>query len=277
MIKIGTSGFSYADWKGVIYPKDVSSENMLTFYERGLGFNTVEVNYTFYRPPSESISSKWVKDVSGQFEFVFRSHREMTHDIWMDSKRMNFKDNKKIFKQFLEGIKPIHKEGKLGCILIQFPTFFMPHSKNFQYILQCKERLSPIPLVIEFRNKAWLKESTFTFLKKIQVGYCTVDEPKLSPLLPLVPETTSNISYLRLHGRNPKWFNSSKEERYNYLYSKEELQTFIPVIKQLGKPSEKSYIFFNNCHGGFAVRNALILKEMLGLQEGSEKGKGGSQ
>ena len=108
-------------------------------------------------------------------------------------------------------------------------------------------------------------EKTFGLLRANGIGYCAVDEPPLERLMPFVNAVTSDIAYLRLHGRNMNWFKVSAGERYNYLYSDDELAKFIPEIEKISGNSKKAYIFFNNCHIGFAARNAQRMKELLGM------------
>ncbi len=97
------------------------------------------------------------------------------------------------------------------------------------------------------------------------LGYCCVDEPDLPRLVPFVPRVTSSVAYFRFHGRNVNWFNVPASERYNYLYSDEELKPFVPVIEAANEASKVAYVFFNNCHGGSAARNARRMKDLLGL------------
>ncbi|MDY7033904.1 MAG: DUF72 domain-containing protein [Thermodesulfobacteriota bacterium] len=266
-IRVGTSGFQFKDWKGKVYPSKIKDRDMLLFYEKELGFDVLEVNYTYYRLPEQKTSAGMVEKTSDTFEFVVRSNIEMTHEIWEDDTRKQIKDNTEIFVRFKEGLRPMTESGKLGCVLIQFPSFFWPKKDNFNYLRMCHEMLHEIPIVIEFRNKAWVRESTFHFLEDNHIGYCVVDEPQLPRLMPFIPKSTSDIAYIRLHGRNTNWFNTSKDERYNYLYSEEELHFFLPHAESISKDKARTFVFFNNCHGGFAVRNGLMMKKMLGIIE----------
>lgn len=262
-LRIGTSGFQFEDWKGPIYPPDLPQSTMLSFYEKHLGFDTVEINFTYYRLPSPKTFEGMAKKTSDKFEFSVRSYKEMTHEIWEDNKRLRLKKNAKIFTLFREGLKPLIETKKLGCILIQFPYFFWPNTQNREYILRCKEYLDGPPLIIEFRNKSWVKENTFQFLQDNQLGFCVVDEPKLPQLMPYLPKITCPIGYLRFHGRNPNWFKATREERYNYFYSEDELKCFLPSIRHVVQSTKKTYIYFNNCHAGNAVKNAIYLKQVL--------------
>jgi uncharacterized protein YecE (DUF72 family) len=154
---------------------------------------------------------------------------------------------------------------KLGCVLIQFPSFFWPNKNNFNYIKQSRDHFDGVPLVIEFRNKAWVNEKTFPFLQENNLGFCVVDEPQLPRLMPFVPKATSNIGYVRLHGRNKNWFKSSREERYDYLYSEQELKELTGPIQDISENTVKTYVFFNNCHAGSAAKNGLMMERIMGI------------
>jgi len=274
MIKIGTSGFSFPDWVGAVYPSKIKKSDMLSYYGDELGFDTLEVNFTYYALPSETTMESFAKRTSAKFEFVVKGYKGMTHapfDTRLEQRPAK-EDVKKDFVRFMSALEPLQKRDKLGAVLLQFPVFFYPNRENLDYILQAKEWIGQTSTVIEFRNRAWAKRETFDFLKENNLAYCAVDEPRLSRLMPFVNETTSDISYLRFHGRNKNWFNVPTSERYNYLYSDSELKEFIPEIDKMDKSSIKSYIFFNNCHAGSAVRNAQMMKKLLGLPSNSVQG-----
>lgn len=262
MLKIGTSGFSFRDWKGSVYPEGIKDRDMLPFYERELGFKALEVNFTYYTLPSSKSFIGMSRKTSDGFEFVVKAFKGMTHDI-RDKETKKIVDNREIFDKFLYSLLPLAQEGKLGCVLAQFPFSFFPNRENFDYLRSFRERLGEIPLVIEFRNTYWLKDSTFSFLKDVGMGYCIVDEPKLPKLMPFIPKATSDLGYFRFHGRNQNWFNVPTSVRYDYLYSEEELRSFIQPIIEIEHLTAKTFIFFNNCHGGSAARNALELLRMM--------------
>lgn len=265
MLRVGTSGYSFADWKGPVYPPDLTNRNMLIYYAYQLKFDSVEINYTYYRQPSAQTLNAMLNKVPEDFDFTIKAYKEMTHQIFDENRHI--KDNGDVFQVYREGIAPLLEAKRLGCVLFQFPTAFYPREENRDYILTCKERLPDIPQVIEFRNKGWIKDETFEFLEENGLGYCCVDEPPLPRLVPFVPRVTSSIAYFRFHGRNTNWFNAPTSERYNYLYSDEELKTFVPAIKSSQKASDKTYCFFNNCHAGSAAKNALRMKNLLGLTD----------
>ncbi|MFO7651257.1 MAG: DUF72 domain-containing protein [bacterium] len=266
-IRVGTSGFSFDDWLGRVYPVDLPKTKMLEFYEGTLGFDAVELNYTYYSMPVPRTLAGMLARTGSGFEFVVRSHRDMTHDIWADEDRRVLKDTAPAFAQFRAGIAPLVESGRLGCVLVQLPSFFWPTPANLEYVRRVPELLGGVRLVVEFRNRAWLKPQTFEFLKTAGLGYCVVDEPPLPRLLPFEPRRTSDVAYFRLHGRNMAWFTAGREERYNYLYTKEELAGFVPAVHSLAAGAGGGYVFFNNCHAGAAARNALMMKQMLGLVE----------
>jgi uncharacterized protein YecE (DUF72 family) len=262
MIKIGTSGFSFPDWKGAVYPPDIREREMLSFYEKELGFNTLEVNFTYYTLPSQKSFEAMSKKTSKGFEFVVKAFKGMTHEI-RDKETGEMLDNGETFKGFKGSLAPLIEDGKLSCILAQFPYGFFSNQINMNYLERFKNEMAGIPLVFEFRNQSWLKEETFQFLEKRGVGFCIVDEPKLPKLMPYLPRATSEIGYFRFHGRNPNWFNAPTSVRYDYFYSEGELKGFIPDIRDISQKTTKTLIFFNNCHAGSAAKNAAQMAKLL--------------
>jgi uncharacterized protein YecE (DUF72 family) len=267
-LRVGTSGFSFDNWLGRAYPVGLAKAKMLEYYESMLGFDTVELNFTYYAMPVPKTLASMVSRTSPGFCFVVRSHKDMTHDIWQDDDRRVLKDTEGVFKAFREGITPLVDSGRLGCVLVQFPVFFYPVPQNFDYMRRMPALMPDVSIVVEFRNRAWLRPDAFRLLEESGMGCCVVDEPKLPRLMPFDPRKTSDIAYFRFHGRNQNWFNASREKRYNYLYSKEELDEFIPPLRSVSAGAKTTYTFFNNCHAGAAARNALMMKQMLGLIDG---------
>lgn len=262
-IRVGTSGFSFADWKGPIYPVNMVNKDMFTFYVGQLRFNTLEINYTFYQQPAQRTINSLIMKSPSNFKFVVKAHSSLTHDF-RDEKTHTIVDNSDSFNIFLSGIQPMSDSGKLGAVLAQFGPTFVPYGDNLSYLLKMKERFGNTELIAEFRNRRWNDPICYEFLKNNEIGYCIVDEPKIGPLMPYNPKVTSKITYFRLHGRNKLWF-KDPDQRYNYLYSESELKEFIPAIKNLTQSSTICYIMFNNCHGGFAAKNAKMMQRLLGL------------
>lgn len=267
-IKIGTSGFSFPDWRNNIYPKGLSQQDELKYYANELKFNCLEVNVTYYTIIKERTAEAMVKKTDNDFEFVVKGYKGFTHDPF-DNRIDKKPDDEKIkddVEKFKSSLIPFIESKKLGCILLQFPVFFYPSQKSEDYILKLKKIFNNIKIVVEFRNSKWAQKRTFDFLRYNNIGFCVVDEPQLPRLMPFINEVTSDIAYLRFHGRNKNWFNAPSSQRYNYLYSDKELKEFIPEIRKMALSSFRTYIFFNNCHAGSAVKNALKMKDLLKLE-----------
>lgn len=254
MLYIGTSGFSYQDWIGQFYPENIKKGDMLNFYAKY--FNTAEISSSYYRIPPAAVFYHLQRKVPDNFKFSVKANREMTHIR---------KNNQKIFQEFKASLQPLLDNGKLGCILAQFPYSFHYNKNNRDYLCYLKEKMNEFPLVIEFRNAYWIKEEVFDFLRKNQVGFCAVDQPALRGLISPTAETTSNLGYIRFHGRNKEkwWQHGQAYERYDYLYSEQELKEWIPKIKQITSKTSDQYIFMNNHYKGKATKNALMLMKLL--------------
>ena len=270
MIKIGTSGFSFPDWKGTVYPPGLRDRDMLSYYEKELGFNVLEVNFTYYTLPSQKSFETMSQKTSDGFEFVVKSFKGMTHEI-RDRETGKMIENQEVFKKFRHGLLPLVDSGKLASVLAQFPYGFFPNRENFDYLQKFKEEMEDIPLVYEFRNQTWLRDGTFQFLEKNGLGYCIVDEPKIPKLMPYLPRTTSDIGYFRFHGRNKDWFNVSAKVRYDYLYSEKELKEFVPDISDISQKTVKTLVFFNNCYSGSAAKNAAQMAKLILEQKSSSE------
>jgi uncharacterized protein YecE (DUF72 family) len=266
-IRIGTSGFSFEDWVGTVYPIGLNKKDWLTFYERELNFRALEVNYTYYTLPSEKTLESMSRKTSEDFDFIIKAHRSMTHELWADNRRSEMLDNTDSFNRFKDALSPLIDGSKLACVLAQFPYFFYRNRDNEDYLEKFKERMGDIPTVIEFRNRAWHGDSVLDILKRNDLGYCIVDEPKIRGLMPYHPVATSDIAYFRFHGRNNNWYNAPIEVRYDYLYSEGDLKEFISDILSLAEKVPKTMVFFNNCHAGQAAKNAIELARMLLAEE----------
>ena len=259
-IRLGTSGYSFQSWKGSVYPSSIKDSRMFSHYVEQFRFNTLEVNYTYYRLPSARSMEKFAKKSPEGFDFTVKLFGGITHDPWKSPCPV---DND-LCGEFLEGIRPLAASGRLGCVLAQFPMNMRRNRDSLDYLRRLPEALGGVPLVYEFRNKEWISDETNKFLKNLGVGFCAVDEPQLRDLMPLVPEVTSDIAYIRLHGRSSLWF-EDPSHRYDYLYSDVELNSFLPTIESMSKQSRTLYVAFNNCHAGSAVRNAKMMMSLLDI------------
>jgi uncharacterized protein YecE (DUF72 family) len=255
-ILVGTSGFSFDDWVGKVYPPGTRKHEMLQYYERTLGFNALEVNYTYYAMPSARTMESFSKRTSKEFSFVVKAYKGMTHE--------KGKDLKAQCRSFRQGIEPLN--GNLKAILFQFPYSFVPNDENISYMKELKKEFAGYESVIEFRNVQWSNAQYLDMLRSLSLGYCIVDEPKLKGLLPFTPVSTSSTGYFRFHGRNRAWFREPVDVRYDYLYSEKELEQFVAPIQNISQQAKTTFVFFNNCHAGKAVKNAMMLVEMLKRQ-----------
>ncbi|MGE5529420.1 MAG: DUF72 domain-containing protein [Patescibacteria group bacterium] len=258
MILVGTSGFSYADWVGPFYPPGTRREEMLPYY--AARFPLVELDFTYYRMPSARALAGMAAKTPGGFLFCVKTHQDLTH-----RRDITKSELAALAAQFIKGITPLCEAGKLGCILAQFPWAFKSTSENFEYLAALQAHLAGLPVVVEFRNAEWVKDETFSFLRDFGLGFCCVDEPRLRGLFPPLAVATSEIGYLRFHGRNAaKWWRHEYAwERYDYDYSQAELEEWLPKMEDLNRNTTRTFVLMNNCHAGHAVRNALRLQALL--------------
>ena len=178
-------------------------------------------------------------------------------DLWM------------IFRQTIEAFR---NKGKLGMVLFQFPSWFHPEPKNFAYIGDCRERLAPYQIAVEFRVGSWLdkhREETLAFLHEHGIALVCVDEPQgLKSSVPPVYETTAQIGLVRFHGRNRETWESSgiaADEKFRYYYREDELEVWVPRIKEMAERTRELHVIFKNKYGDFPVNNANQMKRLLGF------------
>lgn len=253
-ILVGTSGYFYSDWVGHFYPEHLKKEEFLGYYANH--FNAVEINYTYYKMPTAKSLEKMAKRVAGKVEFVLKLHSDMTHSRTADSGS---------FRDFTDACKPLEERGVMGALLAQFPYSFHKTAVNEDYLHRLKEMLPNKDIVVELRNVQWIKQDTFSLLKEMDFGYCCVDEPNIKGLMPNLAVATSQMGYVRFHGRNhEKWYNNDRpEERYDYRYSKEELESWVPKIIRLADMTRKVYCFANNHYQSKSVDSAQLLIDLL--------------
>ena len=254
MVYIGTSGYSYDDWVGPFYPSGMDKRDFLGFYAER--FPAVEVNFTFYRIPTQRTLAAMSQKTGSDFKFVVKANQDMTHSAVR---------HEEVFRQFAEALTPLIDQGKFACLLAQFPHRFKPTRDTVAYLRHFREQLSDLPIVIEFRNRQWITEKAFDFLREEGLGFCCVDQPQYESLVPPIAEATSDIGYIRFHGRNyEKWWEHQEAwERYDYLYSREELSEWVGKTKQLAAETDQLYVFFNNHYAAQAVQNADLFRELL--------------
>jgi uncharacterized protein YecE (DUF72 family) len=256
MIRLGTSGFSYDDWIGEVYPEDLPRWQWLSYYASS--FNTVELNVTYYRIPEARIIRGWVDRTPEDFLFTIKAHRSLTHER-----------KKPDFQHFSESIEILQTAGKLACILAQFPHSFHPNPNNREYLSRLAEGLEGYPVVVEFRGSDWVNEETFDQLRDLNLGFCCVDEPRLRGLMPPMAVVTGPLAYVRFHGRNEEkwWQHDFGWERYDYTYSEEELKEWVPRIRELNEQAPLTLVYANNHYKGQSVDTLNKLQRMLAWEE----------
>ena len=232
---LGTSGWSYPDWKGRFYPEDIPQRKWLPFYAEH--FNTVEINMTFYRYPKPETLKGWLDKTPSNFTFTLKANRQITHY----KKLQDVKGDLRYFYLLADSLRE-----RLGCILFQLPPSL---TKNMNLLQDFLTHLSPNHKnVIEFRHESWFSEDVYSLLRSHQVIFCVVSSPQLPDHIVETAET----SYFRFHGRIG-W--------YKYNYTDEELKDWAEAIQKT--KSKECFIYFNNDYHAYAVANCKKLGEYL--------------
>ncbi len=253
---IGTSGYDYPEWRGILYPHDLPREEFLSFYAEH--FNALEVNYTYYGMPTEYQLSAMHKRSRGRLQFSVKAHQSLTHSItvsqWRDAA-----------KQFRAALNPLLNASVLSAVLLQFPQSFHYGLDERRYLDNLTGELCGLPLTVEFRHSSWQKDRVYEGLRERGITLCLSDLPALRNLPSFVPVLTSGKTYLRFHGRNTEtWHGTNARDRYDYLYSEAELSRYKPLLDSICRKAELVQIFFNNHAKGHAVVNARMTKLLLG-------------
>jgi len=234
-IFVGCSGWSYWGWRKIFYPEDLPRYRWLKYYSEK--FNTVEVNSTFYRLPSERMVKDWVKKTPDGFKFTVKAPKEVTHI-------RKFENVREVLNKFYRITDMLGE--KLACILYQLPPSI---SLDMNFL---NKMLSEIDCskcsVIEFRDESWFNDEVYSKLKEKNIAFCSVSSSKL----PEEIVKTSNFIYIRFHG---------KKGGHRYFYSEGELKEWAEKIKK--SKANMVYCYFNNDYQGNAVKNALALKKIL--------------
>jgi len=270
MILVGTAGFSYPDWQGVVYPADVKKRygHELSFLAQC--FDCCEINSSFYGHIRPNVGKAWCKnvaEVNPAFRFTAKLFQGFTHlpKGARPPSPFTLTVSPEDEKQAREGLDSLATEGKLGAVLLQFPVSFKNEDDRRDYLFALIRKFNQYPLVLEIRHESWNDPEILARLTELGVGFCNIDQPRLGKSLCGTQHVTSPVGYVRLHGRNFKeWFESeSRNARYNYLYSQKELSGWVEKIKSVDQNSQKTYAITNNHPNGQAAVNALELKNML--------------
>ncbi len=257
-IRIGTSGYSYAEWvDSGFYPDGTHSSNMLNHYTKI--FHTTELNYTWYQMPKAAAVERMCAKVPDHFKFAAKLTRTMTHEI----KPNQWQKEVLLYRQ---GIEPLILSKKLLCILIQLPPYFKRTQNLRNYLAALLDELAGLPLAVEFRHDSWANEKVFSELERRKVTLVCVDEPELPGLFPRLDVITNpDLFYIRFHGRNAKgWRTGNMQKQFDYDYADWELKEWAAIIQKNMMPrAAGGGIFFNNHVRGQAPKNALRLIALL--------------
>jgi uncharacterized protein YecE (DUF72 family) len=258
-IRIGPAGWSYKDWEGVVYPPHGSRFDPLAYLADF--FDTIEINSPFYRIPPPAHAKSWARRVASNddFRFTTKVFRGFTHE------QAELADaDVKAFRNYLD---PLMDAERLGAVLIQFPWSFRNTPESRVKLVDLFEAFAGYPKALEVRHSTFQDAEFYDFLNEHDVAWVNVDQPLFHDSVKPADTVTGPVAYARLHGRNyEKWFSHSESwERYNYLYSSQELEPWVERIDRMAEGKD-TYVITNNHFRGQAILNAGDLKEALGQE-----------
>ncbi|MGH7827325.1 MAG: DUF72 domain-containing protein [Candidatus Binatia bacterium] len=275
-IYIGTSGYSYPGpppkgWFGVFYPEVPAKRiDQLEYYSQL--FNIVEINSSFYGPPSEKITEAWVRKTPGDFVFAVKLWQKFTHPTKVGHRGSAgewepiSQDDMELFRA---GLQPLADARKLGALLLQYPTGFHYSPANVEKLQNTLSYFPQFPKAVELRHKSWSErgEETTALLEQHRSTWVLIDEPKFASSVRQKFEPMGGMLYFRAHGRNAqKWWNHKESwERYDYCYSRAEIKEMAEQIKSATEKrgTQKAFLFFNNHARANAAANAIMLSQEL--------------
>jgi uncharacterized protein YecE (DUF72 family) len=269
-IYVGTAGWSYKDWEGIVYPAQLKkSQHPVEYLARYL--DTIEINTSFYghiKPEWGKLWCRKARAVNPEFLFTAKLNKAFTHSpiaVVESTSAETIRANPEDERLAKEGLESIASEDMLGAVLAQFPISFKNTNANRDYLDEVIERFKQFPLVVEVRHNSWTNEGTLRYFAEKGVAFCNIDQPRLGKAVGPTEHVTAPLAYVRLHGRNyDQWFDSdSGADRYNYLYTRPELEGWKTRIDAIAGKAKKTFVVANNHFEGKAAVNALQLKHML--------------
>jgi uncharacterized protein YecE (DUF72 family) len=289
-LRIGTSGWSYptgrGTWNGLFYPprkgrgSSIPGFDELTWYAEH--FDTVEVNSSFYGPPTPATTRAWAERTPPGFEFCLKLHQKFTHpEMYKKAALADLPDQSADVLsalarvtpadvgRFKDGLAPLAAAGKLGALLAQFPPSFHDTPATREYLDWLLTTFGEYPVAVELRHATWSDRhgETLALLGRHRAAWTQIDEPKFrfSIRQNWLPNQ-EGIAYMRLHGRNAAqwWHHDATEDRYNYLYSEDELRPIAETAVATAAIVKKAYLYLNNHFASKAVVNAVVLKHLTG-------------
>jgi len=259
-IRVGPAGWSYADWGGIVYPKPRprgfhEPEYLAQF------FDAIEINTSFYQPLRPDLAKKWTEQVATNPRFLFTAKlwQKFTHES-----ATTREDEKSV----RAGFDVLRDAGRLGAVLVQFPFSFHNTQENLAYLAGLAKQFRDYPLVVEVRHSSWTGRKLDDLLREYGVGFCNIDQPVIGRSVAPSERATSAVGYVRLHGRRyDTWFTDDPAvpsyERYNYLYTEEELTPWAARVKKIASHADSTFVITNNHYQGKGVVNALDLIHLL--------------
>ena len=257
-LRIGTAGWSYPHWNGVVYPKNrAGGFHPLDFLART--FSLVEINSSFYQPIKPELAAVWVRKVEANpdFQFTAKLQRRFTHERVLEAGEV---------EEFKRGLGPLLRADKLGALLMQFPWSFRFTGENRDHLIRLRRTFHEFPLVAEMRHDSWLAEEALGTFLDYKIGFCNVDQPEYTRAMPATSVLTSGVGYIRLHGRNPKNAlgafdpQAQRKGQHDYLYSQQELEEWTARAQQIGRFAERVHVIFNNDASAKSFVNALQMR-----------------
>jgi uncharacterized protein YecE (DUF72 family) len=265
ILRVGPAGWSYPDWAGYVYP----SRRPKGFHEAGYlaeFFDTIEINTSFYQPLHPDHAAQWIDRVAGNPRFVFTAKlwQRFTHDIRSTKSGSAAADEHAV----RSGFDVLRAANRLGAVLLQFPFSFHRTAETVAYLSAVIKRFADYPLVVEVRHASWDSPETLELLHSSGVSFCNIDQPIIGRSLTPSAQATSAVGYVRLHGRRyDTWFSDDARipahERYNYLYTAEELAPWVARVRKVTERARETFVVANNHFQGKSVVNALQLINSL--------------
>lgn len=255
-ILIGTSGFSYDDWKGTWYPPDLSRKEMLNFYSNV--FDALELNVTYYRTPPPRSADSILEKSAGRLTFSIKAPGDLTHRRDLTPP---------VIGPFREFLKPFQRANALGALLFQFPHAFREAPVSWEFLEAVRTLFPDDPIVVEMRHASWDSGEADERLARLEFSRAILDQPRAEGLSASGRLSgTGPISYFRFHGRNEvAWFQHEEmADRYRYDYSRSELREWVPLVRQQTEKSQSTMVFFNNHPDGNAPQDAEDFAALLG-------------
>ena len=276
------------DW----YPRrSMSAEERLRHYASI--FTLVEVDATYYYPPTRDLAGLWTRRTPEDFRFDVKAYSLLTghptrpDSLWPDvaeqlpaearGKRSVYLDHlpaeaiDRAFEAFADALLPLDSAGKLGAVMFQFPPWFTNRGDNRDTLRALPERLPGLRVAVEFRHGSWVGddggERTFRLLQECGLAYTVVDEPQgFANSVPPVLAVTADLAVVRFHGHNAQTWNAkgiTAAERFRYRYDLDELRGWVPQVRELAAQSRETHVIMNNCWQDYGVRNARELATLL--------------